>query len=172
MEIEKNKSKSRLQLMKLIIVGVSSCLLFRTSVILFFAGLLNGGIQYGLSLVIVNAINYLGENPTGALFSFGFKIIIIFVIYKILINIVIKRYEKKENAERTKKSISENGIIRHYAKEIIQNYGNGSFVNKTSDEIEDVVYEYNDLFKMKFSRDDVVCISREINESVNGCKGN
>ena len=167
METEKNKSKSRLQLMKLIIVGVSSCLLFRTSVILFFAGLLNGGIQYGLSLVIVNAINYLGENPTGAIFSFIFKIIVIIIIYNIFMNVVTKSSKKKKETARAEESISENGIIRHHAKEIIKNYGTETFLNKTQEEVEIAVYEYNDLFKVRFSEQEIVDIAHNIYNEVN-----
>jgi hypothetical protein len=80
--------------------------------------------------------------------------------------------KKKQEASRVEKSISEKGIIRHHAKKIIRNYGHESFLNMTSEEIEATVYEYNDLFKMRYDRDMVTNLVIEIADELNDIKMN
>lgn len=80
------------------------------------------------------------------------------------------RYYKKETMKeqkelnRVEQSISENGLIKHHAKEIIQNYGHDAFVNKQQKEIEDVVNEYIGLFNINLDGFTVADIVYEINK--------
>lgn len=94
-----------------------------------------------------------------------FVLVVLFVAYYY--------YSKKKGKAvsekmRIEKSIDENGIILHHAKEIIDNYGHHSFLNKTPAEIENTVNEYNDLFKARFSEQEIVKIAHDIYKEVNG----
>ncbi|MBZ3935225.1 hypothetical protein [Methanimicrococcus blatticola] len=92
-----------------------------------------------------------------------FLLTIVFAVY--FYNKESKK-EKKE-AARIEESISENGIVNHHAKEIIQNYGHGTFVNKQPKEIEVTVNEYIDLFGIDTTEFTVFDIANEINKEVN-----
>jgi len=161
--MEENKTKSKMDLVKIFVIAVSVCLLFSTSILVLFASLLNGGIQDW----IVYVINSFGANPVGTTFSFVFKIIVIFIIYKVVMGAVNKSSEKKNEAKRIEESISENGVVVHHENEIIKNYGFKTFLNKTPEEIETIVNEYNDLFKTCFSEQEVIDITNKIYRKMN-----
>ena len=89
--------------------------------------------------------------------------VFIFIVGVVAIHTYQKRSAKeKKEIIRVEGSIAENGVIRHHAKEIIKNYGDKSFLNKTSEEIEVIVNEYNDLFKMGFDSHMVIKVVIEI----------
>lgn len=50
--MEENKTKSKMDLVKIFVIAVCVCLLFSTSILVLFASLLNGGIQDWIVYVI------------------------------------------------------------------------------------------------------------------------
>ena len=77
--------------------------------------------------------------------------------------IEIKAAEQKQ----AKIELEELGFVKFHAKEIIKNYGTETFLNKTQKEVEIAVYEYNDLFKARFSEQEIVDIAHDIYNEVN-----
>ena len=126
-------------------------------------GLLYGGVGMGISVVVSNAINNLGADPVGAIIYFIFKILLIYIIYKIFIHI-IKNFQKRKEMRR---KISEVGAVKYYATDIIESNGSDMFLNKTPEEIENFVNEYIDHFEVKLKGFSATDISNEIIEQLN-----
>ena len=101
---------------------------------------------------------------------FGTFAFIFIVVIVALYTFQKRSVKEKKEVNRVEKSISENGVIRHHAKEIIKNYGSGSFLNKTPAEIEVIVNEYNDLFKMRFDSSMVTTVVTDIINELNDLK--
>jgi len=89
------------------------------------------------------------------------KLFLIGLILSIVSFLCKKILRKRKETKSIKKSLSETGFIQHHAKEIISNYGNEVFLNKIK-EIETIVREYDDLFKMRFDDIAVTSIAVEI----------
>lgn len=125
-----------------------------------------GTIKFGLLTLV---IFYFGFRLTFELFDYiygGFKRDVMILFILLVASHYYTKASKKEKKEekRVEQSILEYGIIKHHAKEIIQNYGHDAFVNKQQKEIEDIVNEYIDLFKINLDGFTVADIVYEINK--------
>jgi hypothetical protein len=144
----KENNKRLLKLMKPVIIIASFCLLFHTALILFFTGLLNGGIGVGCAFVLSNSINSFGANPTGAFLSLIFKIILLITVYQIYTIYIEKSLNKPVN-------------------HMIKTFGREPFLNKSSVEIEAFLEENVDFSEVKYSENE---LAEAIFEKINNKK--
>jgi len=77
-----------------------------------------------------------------------------------------KEAEEKEQ-EREKEELSEIGFVKFHAKQAFRNYGEDTFAGKTAEEVEFIVAEYSDLFKLRLAEQDIKKIALEIVNELN-----